>query len=447
MQLDNPHEPQLRRTLGLFAITAFGVGDILGSGVYALVGKISGHVGSAAWMSYLVAGFAAALTGLTYAEFTSRYPRAGGAAHFVQTVFRTPLVTFLVMCFVGLSGMFSMAATSRTFANYALAGTTGAHPILKDYLFPFAFLLIIALVAIYGIVLSSRANLVCTIVEIAGLFIIIALGIRFLGRVDYVEFAKSEQGTGPPLLVLQGAALAFFAFIGFEDMANLSEEVKNPERNVPWAICLAIVITSVIYVTIALIAVSVLPFSALGKTDSPLLDVVHTSRPGFPDWIYKIIPAFAVFNTALLNCLMASRLIYGMARGRNNVLPSFLGHVHPRWRTPAIAVGVATLITIIMMASTKQIAVLAAGTTVFLLTVFMVLHIGLIKTKLTRGGERPPFQVPIFVPILGAITCAVLLVTQKREALHTAKWLGVAILALFVVNWFFRGRRQIEAID
>ena len=94
-------EPELKRTLGLFAITAFGVGDILGSGVYALVGKISGQVGSAAWLAYVAAGFTAALTGLTYAEFTSRYPKAGGAAHFVQTVFRSPLITFLVMCFVG----------------------------------------------------------------------------------------------------------------------------------------------------------------------------------------------------------------------------------------------------------------------------------------------------------------------------------------------------------
>lgn len=447
MEQAQREQPELRRTLGLFAITAFGVGDILGSGVYALVGKISGHVGSAAWLSYLVAGFAAALTGLTYAEFTSRFPRAGGAAHFIQTVFRKPLITFLVMCFVGLSGMFSMAATSRTFANYVLAGAPEAPPVFKQYLVPFAFLLVIALVAIIGIVLSSTANIVCSVIEVVGLAIIIFLGFKFLGRVDYMKFAKPAAEVAPALLVMQGAAIAFFAFVGFEDMANLSEEVKNPEKNVPWAICLAIVITSTIYCLIALIAVSVLPSNALGKSDSPLLDVVRTARPGFPIWIYSVIPAFAVFNTALLNCLMASRLMYGMARGSNNLLPGVLGRIHPRWRTPAIAVIVATLITIVMMVSTQDIAVLAAGTTVFLLAVFMLLHIALVKVKLTLKEERPPFQIPMAVPIIGAITCAAILANQKREAMETAGYIGLAGLALFAINWFFRGRKEVEAVD
>jgi amino acid transporter len=447
MQPDTSTQPQLHRTLGLFAITAFGVGDILGSGVYALVGKISGHVGSAAWLSYVVAGLTAALTGLTYAEFTSRYPRAGGAAHFVQSVFRMPLVTFLVMCFVGLSGMFSMAATSRTFANYALAGFPHAPPVLKEYLVPFIFLLVIAAVAILGIALSSAANMVCTVIEVSGLLIIMALGARYLGHTNYLQFAAHAGHASPTLLVIQGAAIAFFAFVGFEDMANLSEEVKDPERNVPWAICLAILITSFVYGVIALVAVSVLPFSALAKSDSPLIDVVRKASPGFPIWIYSIIPAFAVFNTCLLNCLMAARLTYGMARGKNNLLPAVLGHVHPRWRTPAIAVGVTTIITIAMMVSTKEIAVLAAGTTVFLLAVFLLLHIALMRLKLRTTEALPRFRVPIVVPALGALSCAGLLASQKKEAMMTAGWLGVAALALFAINWFFRGRRYVEPID
>lgn len=441
------HQPQLHRTLGLFAITAFGVGDILGSGVYALVGKISGHVGSAAWLSYVVAGLTAALTGLTYAEFTSRFPRAGGAAHFVQSVFRKPLVTFLVMVFVGLSGMFSMAATSRTFANYALAGSPHAPPVLKEYLVPFVFLLVIAAVAILGIGLSSSANMVCTVIEVSGLFIIIAIGLPYLGHIDYLQFAAHADHAAPAVLVIQGAAIAFFAFVGFEDMANLSEEVKNPERNVPWAICLAILITSIIYGLIALIAVSVLPFNSLAISDSPLIDVVRKASPRFPIWIYSIIPAFAVFNTCLLNCLMAARLTYGMARGKDNLLPAVLGHIHPRWRTPAIAVVLTILITVAMMISTQEIAVLAAGTTVFLLSVFLLLHIALIRLKLRQDVSRPLFCVPVFVPAIGALTCAGLLYNQKKEAMISAGWLALAALALFAINWVFRGRRYVEPID
>ncbi|MFH0792975.1 MAG: APC family permease [bacterium] len=440
----------LNRTLGLLAITAFGVGDILGAGVYGLVGKIAGLVGNAAWLSYLAAGVTAALTGLTYAELSSRYPRAGGAAHFCDTAFRLPLLTFLVIIFVALSGLFSMATTSRVFANYAMAHFQDAPPYLRDYVLPIVFLLFIAFIAGRGIKTSSVANAVCTVIEVSALLVIIAVGLPFLGGVNYLEFAAvSNAAAVPPhvALVFSGATIAFFAFIGFEDMANLSEEVKDPERNVPRAICLAVLITGVIYGLIALVAVSVLPPATLAATKTPLLDVVGRAAPKFPRAIYSVVPAFAVFNTALFNLVMASRLFYGMSRGPKGLLPAPLAWLHPRWRTPVVSVGLGTAVALTLVLVTKDLAKLAAGTTTYLLTVFFLLHVGLIKLKFFAAEAPPRFRIPIAVPFLGLVACAVLLWKQEPAALIVAGWTALAAVVLFSINWFFFGRRSVEAVD
>ncbi|MCX7719498.1 MAG: APC family permease [Candidatus Sumerlaeaceae bacterium] len=444
---ENRSTPGLKRSLGLAAIAIFGIGDILGAGVYGLVGRIAGLVGHAAWMSYAAAGVAAALTGLTYAEFTSRYPRAGGAAHFCHVAYRTPLVTFLVMFFVVLSGLFSIATTSRIFADYAMAAFPGAPEVLRVYVIPIAFVMILTFVAMRGIVFSSFANGVCTAVEVAGLLAIIAVGLRFVGSADYMTFSAKALEQGAALTVVSGAAIAFFAFIGFEDMANLSEEVKNPERNVPLGICIAIAVTATIYMLIALISVSVLQPEALAATRSPLLDVVRSASPNFPAWIYSIIPAFAVFNTALLNLLMASRLVYGMSRGRANLLPSELAYLHPVWRTPVAGVAVGASIAVALLLSTRDLARLAQGTTTFLLVVFFLLHVGLLIVK-RRPGEQPPqFRTPVLLPVLGALTCLGILYRQDPVALKTAAFLTLGALALFGVNYWVLGRREMEVVD
>ena len=439
--------PCLRRSLGLFAIAAFGIGDILGAGVYGLVGRIAGLVGHAAWMSYAAAGVAAALTGLTYAEFTARHPRAGGAAHFCHVAYRTPLVTFLVMFFVVLSGLFSIATTSRIFANYATASFPAVPDMVRVFVVPIAFVLILALVAMRGIVFSSLANAVCTTIEVAGLLIIIALGLRFLGSADYTMFSAQAMEQGAALTVVSGAAIAFFAFIGFEDMANLSEEVKNPERNVPLGICIAIAVTATIYMLIALVSVSVLSPADLAATSSPLLDVVRRASPGFPAWIYSVIPAFAVFNTALLNLLMASRLVYGMSRGRANLLPSELAYLHPVWRTPVAGVAVGAGITLVLLISTRDLTRLAQGTTTFLLVVFVLLHIGLLILKSRPSEPTPRFQIPFWVPVFGVMVCLGILSRQDPAALLTAGYLTLAALALFAINYWVLGRREMEVVD
>ena len=440
----------LRRVLGLAAITAFGVGDILGAGVYGLVGKIAGIVGSAAWMSYVLAGVTAALTGLTYAELASRHPRAGGAAHFCERAFRNSLLTFLVIFFVASSGLFSMATASRVFADYALAHAPGLHPLVREYVVPIAFVGLIAGVAVIGIALSSAANTVCTVIEVSGLLAVIAVGIPFLGSISYLRFPEAVvEGrtlSAYPVAVLTGAAIAFYAFIGFEDMVNLSEEVIHPERNVPIGICLAILVTTLIYCAIALVSVSVVAPAAMSASRSPVLDVVRSAAPGFPVWIYSIIPGFAVFNTALLNLIMASRLLYGMAKQESRLVPAVLGYVHPRWRTPVVGVALSALVTAGLLVSFRDVRTLASGTSTFLLVVFFLLHIALLRLK-RRGGSAPTFSIPWMVPVAGAFTAVLLLVRQDAAAVRAAGILALAALVLFAVNRLVRGKITVQSVD
>lgn len=440
---------ELKRALGLWALVAFGVGDILGAGVYALVGKIAGLVGYAAWSSYVVAAILAALTGLTYAELTSRFPKAGGAAHFTHEIFKNRFVTFLVIFFVALSGLFSFATSSHTFAKYSMAFASDAHPFLQNVLLPLGYIVVVGFVTARGVMLSSFTNMVCSIIEVSALAIIIVIGLQYIGDVDYTEFAAVPEGQnfGTSGIVMAGAALAFFAFIGFEDMANLAEEAHDPQRSLPIAICLAIVITTVIYLLISIVAVSVIPPSALKDTPTPLLDVVVAGAPNFPAQIYSIVPAFAVFNTGLLNLMMASRLLYGMARGPKGQLPQALAWVHPKWQTPVVALVVAAIIVVIMVLSTSNVAVLAGACTTFLLMVFALLHAGLIRAKLKDLGSTPKFRIPIFLPALGIIICLSLLASRELNTYKVGAALTVAAVILFVINWFFLGRKIVDAVE
>ncbi|WP_136965150.1 amino acid permease [Polyangium sorediatum] len=437
-------QPQgLERALGLTAITIFGIGDILGTGVYGLMGRIAGMTGTAAWVSCVIAGLTASLTGLTYAELASRYPKAGGAAHFCHMVYDNAFVTFFVTFFVGMSGVFSTATGARIIGNYALALFPDAPPIARDHLVPFVFVFLLGAIAMRGIVLSSAANAVCTVIEVSGLLLIIALGARFIGSVNYLDFASAAepyQGTPAALLAVSGASLAFYAFIGFEDLANLSEEVVHPERNVPLGICLSVVGTILVYCLVALVAVSVMAPAALSESQSPLIDVVRKAAPGFPLWIYTVIPVFAAFNTALLNLLMTSRLLYGMSRRGLGVLPPLLSYVHPVWRTPVVGVGVAATVICVLLLCFRDIKTLASGTSTFLLAVFILLHIALIRIKRNPAAPRAAFPVPLAIPVLGVASCAGLLMRQDTTALRAAAVLGLAALVVYAVQRIINGK-------
>lgn len=403
--------PPLRRTMGLGALTLYGVGDMLGAGIYGLVGKAAGLMGNLLWLGFLGAMLAAVLTGLSYANIGSRYPRAAGAAYVTQRAYRRAWLTWLVGLGVAASGLTSMATGSRVIAGYLQK--LGVE--LDTELLAIAVLAMVGAVVFRGIRESAWMNALCTGVELTGLLVVIAVTLPYWGSVDLMApppaAADADLGT-MTRLVLQGAVLSFFSFIGFEDLLNVAEEARDPTRDLPRALVLAVGIATALYLAVAVGAVSVVPAATLGTSKAALVDVVATAAPAFPTGVFTGVGIFAVANTALLNLVMGSRLLYGMSR--QGLLPAALGRVHPTRRTPHVAIGLLCAVVAGLML-TADIDQLAASTSLLLLAAFVVVNLALVVLKLRPGEARGSFEVPLAVPILGALVCAALIAARVTD--------------------------------
>ena len=422
--------PALARTMGLGALIIYGVGDMLGAGVYSVIGRWAGVMGNALSMAFAASMVAALLTGLSYASLGSRYPRAAGASFITHRAFHLPFVSYVVGLAVVASGLTSFATQSRAFSGYflgligqSLPGADSALPPASPgavFAIIIAFILALTFINFWGMRESTMLNLVCTFIEVAGLIIVVMVGARFWGSVNYFEVPAAAQTSGSPVggwfwptFVLQGAVLTFYSYVGFEDMLNVTEEVKNPRRNFPIAVMVALAITTVIYMLISITAVSVVPYQTLAKSGQPLVDVVTTAAPGFPREVFSFISLFAITNTALLNYIMGSRLIYGMAR--QGFVPKVLGSVHPTRHTPHMAIF-ALMVVVIVLAMSGSVSQLAAATSVLLLTVFITINAALIVLKRRVDEPKGSFEIPTFVPVGGIIICVLMLYNVKAPA-------------------------------
>ncbi|UCC67857.1 MAG: amino acid permease, partial [Armatimonadota bacterium] len=300
-----------------------------------------------------------------------------------------------------------------------------------------AFLVIVAGVAYWGIQASSVTNVICTLIEITGLLVVIVVALPYFGKVNYLDFDPGDIGeatTGLPLMaILSGGVLAFYAFIGFEDLANVAEEVKDARRILPRAIIIALLVAAVFYGLVAIAAVSVVPHDQLTdqQAKGPLLLVVKIAAPNFPVGIFSIIALFAVTNTALVNFVMGSRLIYGMSRQR--LVPEVLGRVHPKRATPHAAIILILVVTLVLTLSLKK-ATLAGTTSFILLVVFFVVNVSLVIIKRRKDpADEGVLQVPLVVPILGAVTTVVLALAVKPKALISFCILAPAGIVVYLL--------------
>jgi amino acid transporter len=417
--------------MGLGALIIYGVGDMLGSGIYALIGKAAGVMGNAVWLAFLASMVAALLTGMSYASLGSRHPRAAGVAFIAQRAFGFPFLSYVLGLSVVASGLTSMATQSRAFAGYFLGvlglGTSETVATLTVVL---GFIGILTYINFRGMKESTWLNFLCTSIEAGGLIIVIAFGIRYwTGSINYFETPAGFTASAITFpLVLQGAVLTFYSFVGFEDMLNVTEEVKNPERNFPIAVLAALGITTVIYMAIAITAVSVIPYAELAASGQPLVDVVKKAAPWLPSIVFSFIALFAITNTALLNYIMGSRLVYGLAR--QGLVPKSLGSVHPRRHTPHIAIFTLAIV-VVLLALSGDVGQLASATSVLLLCVFICVNAALIVLKRRPQEPRGLFEIPIIVPAAGIVMCAVILAHAKLEALRTAAVLLSVISLLY----------------
>jgi amino acid transporter len=431
----------LTKTLGRWQVLFYGLGSMLGAGIYALVGRAAETLGNAVWLAFLAAMIAALLTGLSYACVGGRYAKAGGAAFVTQRALGKPAISYMVGIAVMMSGLTSMATGSQAIAENLEKALGSALPIK---LVAIGLVFLVGCVIFRGMRESMWLNILCTVIEATGLLFIIIVGARFWGGVNYLEtpgdtIAGGGLGSGITLaLVLQGAVLMFFSFIGFEDILNVSEEVKDPKKDIPFGLIGAMILATLIYMAVAITAVSVLPWRELAASKTPLMEVAHRAAPWFKgiDRVYLGITIFAIGNTALLNYLMGSRLLYGMSR--QGLLPSALGKLHATRRTPHLAIMVLFAIVSILILS-GGVKPLAEATVLLLLMVFTLVNISLVILKRRFGEPTDGFDVPLVVPILGALVCALLIGVRVQAAFTDAKP-GSALapliaLAIFAVSF------------
>jgi len=410
--------PELHRSIGPVQLALYGLGSMLGAGIYGLIGKAAGEVGNAVWLAFVVALVAALLTALSYASLGSRYPRAAGAAYVTERAFGLPLLSFVVGLALVCSGLTSVATQSRVFAaNLAVLFNLESIPL---WWLALGFLLVLAGIVFRGIRESMWVNVLCTLVEASGLILVVAVGLSYWGSVDLLEMPPAAVDQGEWLILMQGAVLTFFAFIGFEDTLNVAEECRDPQRTIPLGLVLAMSMAAVLYIAIVVTAVSVVPWAELAAAPGPITEVVRRAAPLIPPIVFTGITLFAVANTALVNYVTASRLIYGMAH--QGLLPLRFGDVHAERRTPHVAI-LALFLVAMPLALLGTIAELAAATVLLLLLVFAVVNAALFVLKRRPGEKRGYFEIPLAVPAIGALVCLVLVVVR----VGTGDWRAPAI--------------------
>lgn len=421
---------ELKRTLGRTAITLYAVGDILGAGIYALVGKVVGVAGTSAWLSFGVAALLAVFTGFTYAELSSRHPVAAGAAAYSRRAFPHPIVAFLVGIFVLASGITSAATVSLAFAGY-LAPFVTVPPVAGSVL----LLGLMTFISYRGIQESSNVNVVLTIAESSGLLLVLVAGFYYAsGLPAEVQLERVAPGAGLGQ-ILSGATLAFYAYIGFEDTANVAEEVQDARRVLPRAILTAIGVSCLVYVGVTVAALLTLPVEQLATSQAPLLDVLRAAGIELPGGAFSIVALLAICNTGLLNLIMASRLSYGMAR--EGLLPAVLARVHPVRATPWVAVLLAYALAVALAVS-GGVQILAQTTSLLLLCVFSVLHVGLLRLKRSEPvTDDEIFVTRAWTPVVGLVLCVTLALQFPLAAYGRA----LAVLVLGGVLYLALGTR------
>ena len=452
-------QPELKRVMGPRLLLLFIVGDILGAGVYAVTGTMAAEVGGVVWLPFLLAFAVAALTAASYLELVTKYPQAAGAALYAHKAFKVHFVTFLVAFAVISSGITSAATSSRLLGSNLLAGldATLGDPGLGLFTMPtgetaallvaLGFVVLLAVINLRGVGESVKFNVILTLVEMLALAIVIAIGMWVMARGEadlarVVDF-EAPDGTSIALAVTTATAIAFFSMVGFEDSVNMVEETKDPERVFPRAMFTGLGIAVVIYMLVAIAVVTILSVDQITagaeSETGVLLAAVQEGVPGFPvSTIFPFLTVFAVANTALINMLMASRLVYGLAK--QDVLPRPLASVLPGRRTPWAGIAFATLLAIALILIVEQLAestvtALAGTTGLLLLCVFAVVNIAVLVLR--REPANGMFRAPTAAPVIAVVACLFLAGPWARDLDDWVQYqIAGGLLLLGVVLWF-----------
>ncbi|MCX6407916.1 MAG: APC family permease [Propionibacteriales bacterium] len=446
---------ELRRVMGPKLLLLFIVGDILGAGIYAVTGQMAGKVGGLVWLPFLLAFVVASMTALSYLELVTKYPQAAGAALYAHKAFGIHFVTFLIAFAVVCSGITSASTAAKTLADQFTGGlevngwVDGPSSSGTIVAIAMGFMLLLAIINLRGVGESVKFNVVLTLVELAALSIVIGVGFYAMSRnganlSEVVTFTDYED-RGLFLAVTAATSIAFFAMVGFEDAVNMVEEVKEPNKIFPRAMLTGLGIAVILYMLVAVSVVAVLTADGaktVGENSEgrALLEVVSQGAPDFPiDRVFPFLAVFAVANTALINMLMASRLLYGMAK--QGVLPRQLGSVLPGRRTPWVAVAFSTLLALGLIfyvtrdAESNVVGNLSNVTAFLLLCVFAVVNVACLVLRRNPGdAQKDHFVSPWILPGIAAILCVFLAGPWVERDSEVYKIAG-ALMLIGVVLW------------
>jgi APA family basic amino acid/polyamine antiporter len=400
----------LRRELGLLEAVVYGVGLILGAGIYAILGEAAGVTGGSVVVSFLVAAVVAAFTGLSYAELASIYPQAEGDYIYVRRAFDREVLSDLTAVGRLFMGSISTAAVALAFAGYLSAFVdVPAVPVAL------ALVALAAFVNFWGIALSTRLNVVFTAIEVAGLLIIVWVGSGSWGEANVLQAVDGVSG------VVQAVFLVFFAYLGFGSIVNLSEETEDAAVTIPRAIVLSIGITTVLYVLVGLSSVALVDWAVLGASASPLSVVARAGWGPLGETVLAVIALFSTANTVLILQISTSRLLYGVSKAEYNVLPPLFSRVHATRQSPHYAVALVGLATVpfVFLADVGLVAGLA---NLVLLVVFVLVNAALLKLRYARPHADRGFRAPLNVGRLSLTAVAGLLSSVGLVAFYVATW-------------------------
>jgi APA family basic amino acid/polyamine antiporter len=405
LKVGEQKEPSLKRNVNLFQAVMYGVGLILGAGIYVLIGDAAGIAGNAVWISFVVAAVIAAFTGLSYAELSSMFPKSAAEYVFVKNAFKNNLAAFVTGWLITFVAIASAAAVAIGFSGYLASFFPQFDPVLS------AIILIAALSAVnfIGIRESVWMNTTFTLIELAGLAIVVAAAVLLgsFSQANYYEMPPVASGSFPLAAgaIIGAAGLVFFAYFGFENLANIAEETKNAPRTIPRALVISIAVTTGIYILIAVSAIALVGWESLSSTDAPLALAAEKAFGRTGVTVLSAIALFATSNTVLMMLVAGSRIMYGMSRER--ALPAALGRVHPATKTPGTAVVLMTLLTVTLVALSRGNIFTVANIAVFaIFMVYVAVNLSLIWLRYKQPALETPFRSPVRVgwfPVLAGL--------------------------------------------
>lgn len=385
----------LKRTLGLPLVALYGLGNILGAGIYVLVGKVAGFAGQGTTLAFMLAMIIAGFTAFSYMELAGRYPVSASVSVYLHKAFGKRWLSVLIGLAMVAGGITSAAALAQGFAGYL-----GSFVAVPTAIASVSLIIVLGAIAIKGIGESAKAAAIFTIVEVLGLLLIIWFGRSAFGEVDVSGVLAIDPAVGIGGLIA-GTFLAFYAFIGFEDMVNVAEEAKNPHKTMPLAVLIALIVSTILYLLVVVVATTLVSPAELAVSGAPLTLVFERSGAGNV-LILSFIGMVAAINGVIVQIIMGSRILYGLAR--QGWLSDKLAVVHGTYKTPVTATLV---VLVIMIAGTLLLPLvsLAQLTSLLVLSIFTLVNISLIFIKRRTKDHRGYITVPVFVPYVGALLC------------------------------------------